>query len=304
MRANVRIRLTELGWKGLLLLLALVVAFLATAYHNLFFLLLAFACATAMLGAHGAFAATNGVRLTLPAAPLGPAGEALRTDVQVQTADGANALAVMVQIECAGKRHDLQSMPVLQAGARCSLSLPALPRGVHSCRLWLVSRYPLGLIEVARAASDHFEVVSHPKPRPAPAASATAAEETGADSLLGASQQGAQIAGLRPFVRGDALALIHWKASARRGSPVVKEREPEHAARRDLWLDRSGADGQLESRLAVVTGQLLSAVAKQESVRLRSQGMDSGWLAARSAAHVLLRQLAAMQPLETEANDA
>lgn len=299
-----RIRLTELGWKGLLLLLALVVAFQATAYHNLFFLLLAFAGATAVMGAHGAFFATRGVRLVSPQAPIGPADETLRVAVQVECANGIAALAVEVQIEHAGPRQTLQTLPTLMAGAPITLSLPGLPRGVHACRLWLVSRYPLGLIEVARPASEALEVVIHPNPRIAATGKAAAGEEGGEMSPAGAGRHGLQVAGLRPFVRGDSLAAVHWKATARRGSPVVKEREEEPVARRDLWLDRSGAPAAFELRLATVTGQLLLATANQEHVRLRSSDFDSGWIPPGKLPHATLRYLAEVQPMDPEAAHA
>jgi uncharacterized protein (DUF58 family) len=297
----VRIRLTELGWKGLLLLFALVLAFHATAYHNLFFLLLAFAGATAVLGAHGAFLATHGVRLVCPQAPIGPANEGLRLPVKVECASGFAGLAVELQLEHTGKRQTLQALPTLMAGARITLLLPGLPRGVHTCRLWLISRYPLGLIEIARPVSDALQVVAHPNPRITAEGSALAAEKGGGSRPASGSRRGLQIAGLRPFVHGDSRAAIHWKASARRGSPVVKELEDEPAIRRDLWLDRSGAQAAFEQRLATVTSQLLQAVANQESVRLRSSDYDSGWLASGKLPLSTWRYLAEVQPLVPEA---
>jgi len=205
-----------------------------------------------------------------------------------------------VQLECKGRRQDLQALPLLVGGNQLSLSLPGLPRGVHTGRLWLVSRHPFGLVEVARPASAPFELVVHPQPRIGAAALAKGGEESGETSQSAIGPHGPQVVGLRPFVRGDALAMVHWKASARRGSPVVKEREPERAARRDLWLERSGPAEQFEARLAAVTGQLLAAVANQESVRLRSQDYDSGWLAPRTAPRALLRHLAEVQHLQAE----
>jgi len=48
---------------------------------------------------------------------------------------------------------------------------------------------------------------------------------------------GIEFAELRPFVPGDVVRSIDWKATARRGSPWVRERHPEHNTDVVLFLD-------------------------------------------------------------------
>jgi uncharacterized protein (DUF58 family) len=52
---------------------------------------------------------------------------------------------------------------------------------------------------------------------------------------------GSEISGLRDFRSGDPLRRIHWRASLRRGSLVVRESEGEHRAEQEIRLRTQGA---------------------------------------------------------------
>ena len=47
----------------------------------------------------------------------------------------------------------------------------------------------------------------------------------------------ALLGGVRPFVSGDSLRTVHWRASARLGSPVAKRFEPAHGSTVIIALD-------------------------------------------------------------------
>ncbi|MFN6192492.1 MAG: hypothetical protein ACK5BN_01545, partial [Planctomycetota bacterium] len=70
-----RIRLTLLGWESMSLLAALTLAFFATAYSKLFFLLVTTCAALVALGALAAAANLRGVAVNDVELPLAAAGE-------------------------------------------------------------------------------------------------------------------------------------------------------------------------------------------------------------------------------------
>ncbi len=49
-----------------------------------------------------------------------------------------------------------------------------------------------------------------------------------------AGTEGREFASLRPYAPGDDVRLLDWKATARRGAPIVRETEPER--NQTLWL--------------------------------------------------------------------
>jgi uncharacterized protein (DUF58 family) len=87
---------------------------------------------------------------------------------------------------------------------------------------------------------------------------------------------------------------MHWKATARRGTAVVKEREPDADQALLVVLDRRVAPAALEVALAQVCERVLSARDQGRNLRLCSQGFDSG-PAPRTES--LLRWLATAAPL-------
>ncbi len=74
--------------------------------------------------------------------------------------------------------------------------------------------------------------------------------------------EGIEFAELRPFVAGDRVRRINWRATAKRGVPYVSDRHPERNADVILFLDtfsdvRGGTDGTLA--LAVRAAAALAA---------------------------------------------
>ena len=83
------------------------------------------------------------------------------------------------------------------------------------------------------------------------------------------------VAGVRPYVYGDAINRIHWLSSARHGELHVKEFDLEQAA--DLWilldLDRAvhagiGTDASVETAVTVVASIALRTLSDNRSVAM------------------------------------
>jgi len=55
-------------------------------------------------------------------------------------------------------------------------------------------------------------------------------------------------AGVRPFQPGDSLRLVHWRATARIGSPVSRRLEPARGREAILIVDVQTVDGRSEER--------------------------------------------------------
>jgi uncharacterized protein (DUF58 family) len=103
------------------------------------------------------------------------------------------------------------------------------------------------------------------------------------DEVARRRSEGIEFADLRPFVFGDPLRHVNWRASARRGQLWVNERHPERNADVVLFLDtfaeaRRGAAGTLD--LAVNAAATLAAhySRRRDRVGLVSFGGVLRWL--------------------------
>jgi uncharacterized protein (DUF58 family) len=107
-----------------------------------------------------------------------------------------------------------------------------------------------------------------------------------------ASRRGGRgdFAGLRPYVVGDSMRLIHWPSTARLGAPVVVEREPDRAG--EVLVVVNPGPGQLERELARACGEIVHHASVGRSVGLRLLGRT--WLPSRGSRHLreMLRALA------------
>ncbi len=61
------------------------------------------------------------------------------------------------------------------------------------------------------------------------------------DTSGGQGGEGSQVAGLRDYASGDHLRRVHWKASMRRGTLLVRDREVEQKAEFEALLRTRGA---------------------------------------------------------------
>jgi uncharacterized protein (DUF58 family) len=107
---------------------------------------------------------------------------------------------------------------------------------------------------------------------------------------------GIEFADLRPFVAGDRIRRINWRATARRGEPWVNETHPERNADVVIFLDtfaeaRNGGAGTLD--LAVQAAGSLAAhyIRAKDRVGLVSFGGLLNWLTASSGIVQLYRIL-------------
>jgi uncharacterized protein (DUF58 family) len=95
--------------------------------------------------------------------------------------------------------------------------------------------------------------------------------------------EGVEFADTRPFVTGDRLKSVNWRASARRASLIVNERHPERNADVVLFLDsfaeaRESDEGTLEHAVRVVATVAARFLERRDRVGLVTFGGILRWL--------------------------
>ena len=95
--------------------------------------------------------------------------------------------------------------------------------------------------------------------------------------------EGLEFADTRPFVAGDRVRSINWRATARRGSLVVNERHPERNADVVIFLDslaeaRAAAEGTLEQAVRTAATLATRFLERRDRVGLVAFGGILRWL--------------------------
>jgi uncharacterized protein (DUF58 family) len=268
--------------KGLLFYVLLGGAFFAAPYANLLFFLIAFLTILGFLGLLWTWLHLRGARGEVEAIEPVPAGS--RAEVRARIL-GGEALRVEIDLEGFGR--------VGGDGF-----LPALPRGVHAVRgARVTSTWPFGLFRASRPIPAPPEVVVYPAP------AGLAASRGGPGDLaelLGTphvARDALQPSGVREYRPGDQLSHVHWKASARRGTPVVKEWEGTRGGGQEIVLDLRSPPKPLERALSLVSALALAAREAKETLTLHAQGLSDTFGQDRRPWRELFRFLAAAKAL-------
>jgi uncharacterized protein (DUF58 family) len=173
-----------------------------------------------------------------------------------------------VTCSAAGKRFPAMSLTVGVAfeGTRLTARIPEIPAGGEATRVLsflpkrrgtlppvsceISTRFPFALFEKSMDAPAETFLVVYPEPEGAgdPAASRAAPDPYGGSSSAG--RQGTAIRGARDHMPADAVRDIHWKASARMGKWMVKERDRETAPVSDLRIPADCSPPEFERRVS------------------------------------------------------
>jgi uncharacterized protein (DUF58 family) len=108
--------------------------------------------------------------------------------------------------------------------------------------------------------------------------------------------EGIEFADLRPFVPGDRIRRVNWRATARRGEPWVNETHPERNADVVIFLDtfaeaRQGATGTLDLAVEAAGSLAVHYVREKDRVGLVAFGGVLNWLTVSSGVVQLYRVL-------------
>jgi uncharacterized protein (DUF58 family) len=108
--------------------------------------------------------------------------------------------------------------------------------------------------------------------------------------------EGIEFADLRPFVPGDRVRRVNWRATARRGEPWVNETHPERNADVVIFLDtfaeaRQGASGTLDLAVEAAGSLAVHYAREKDRVGLVAFGGVLNWLTVSSGVVQLYRVL-------------
>lgn len=108
--------------------------------------------------------------------------------------------------------------------------------------------------------------------------------------------EGIEFADLRPFVPGDRVRRVNWRATARRGEPWVNETHPERNADVVIFLDtfaeaRLGASGTLDLAVEAAGSLVAHYIREKDRVGLVAFGGILNWLTVSSGVVQLYRVL-------------
>jgi len=148
------------------------------------------------------------------------------------------------------------------------VELSGLPRGKHRPGPYTYSfTDPFGIFSAALSARSDVEVVVYPRTLPVRDLRLANLRPYGrARSMVRGYEDPAQLAEIRLYRQGDPARRIHWRTTARRGLPHVKEFELSAAAAVHVFLEmgiaayarREEEDLYVEAALSVVSRALSS----------------------------------------------
>jgi uncharacterized protein (DUF58 family) len=101
----------------------------------------------------------------------------------------------------------------------------------------LATKFPFGLVPRTRAVADANELFVYPALIPAPEALLRGLPAHPAPGRSFTPSRQGEFRGLRAYREGDDPRDIHWRSSARRGMPLVREKEDEQAREATVILD-------------------------------------------------------------------
>ena len=293
------IRPTALGWKALAFLAVLTAAFFAAPYQNLYFLLLAFLFTLGGMNAVWTIRNVAGVRGEVAAVGAFPAGSAAPLAVTID-AGTKRHFDLRATLDLGPRGRSAARIHVAKGEAGAAGEIAPLPRGVHAVRgAWIESTYPLGLLRARRGIPAQREIVVHPAPASIPNAPGGGA--AGLAAAIGGASGANQPSGLRDFRDGDETRAVHWRATARRGRPVVTEWDASIGEGLELVLDRRADEAALEAALSLVAALVLAARDAKELLTIHTQGLSKTFGPGHATWEELLRVLAAADRLPADA---
>jgi uncharacterized protein (DUF58 family) len=128
------------------------------------------------------------------------------------------------------------------------------------------TKFPFGLIQKSRDVSEPVELMIYPALVPLPAGILRGLPAVHGRGRVKWRTRSGDFFGLRDFRPGDDPRDIHWRTSARRGIPFVRESEDDEGLEATVLFDNAESDGGIEAFERAVS------LAASISVELLRQG--------------------------------
>jgi len=319
---KVEYKISRAGWLyfGATLLVAL--AALNTG-NNLLFLILACLVSVILMSGILSSVALAGVDLRIDLPEHIFAGQTVRATVELtngKLALPSFALRVEAVIPKNAQAATLLETPVYfpylprQQSLKQSVPVTFLKRGVHvQDSFHIVTRFPFGFLQKSRHVTLKSEALVYPSME-----SNTELSEIfpGIEGSIESHSKGRgqDLHSLREYVPTDSASHVHWKASARAGSLMVREFAREDDFRILLVLDPhpgstpspagSTADERFERAVSLCAGIAWRLYERNAYLQFRSFGIETRLAPVEDLIFPILRHLALAEPQSVAAQNA
>jgi uncharacterized protein (DUF58 family) len=188
----------------------------------------------------------------------------------LELADGRNPVAIRL---AAGEERDLEIR------LRCTRWTSA-----ELGNVWLRARDRIGLVRYEGSVDRRRPIRIYPTPERLRRLLAPArTQPTTGSEVSRARAEGLEFADMRPFVAGDRVRSVNWRATARRDSLVVNERHPERNADVVIFLDsfaeaRAADEGTFEHAVRAAATLATRFLERRDRVGLVAFGGFLRWL--------------------------
>ena len=312
-------RVSRAGWIyfGGIILVAL--AALNTG-NNLLFLVLACLIAIILMSGILSSVTLSGVEMRLELPEHIFAGQPVRANIQSQN-DKHTLPSFSLRVE-AVKPKDAPAVAMLETPVyfpylpkrdRVQQTVPMtfMRRGVHRQDTFrIVTRFPFGFLQKSRRLDLKTEAVVYPSVAPTDELVEILPGLHGALESL-SKGRGQDLYALRGYVANDSVRHVHWKASARSGSLMVREFTREDDCRVLLVLDphissvlKPGSDPaahtaseRFERAITLCAALSWHFYERNAHLQFRSAGVETRLAPAEEIVFLILRYLALASPL-------
>ena len=312
-------RITLEGWiyMGGILLVAL--AALNTG-NNLLFLILSSLIATVLMSGILSSITLSGVEMKLELPEHIFAGQVIRTTVELEN-EKLTLPSFSLRVEAAKAKSSAPAamldtpvyFPYLPKQDRVQQIVPmTFPRrGVYCQEAFrIVTRFPFGFLQKARRLNLKKEALVYPSVEPTPEFMEILPALQGALESL-TKGRGHDLYALRDYIPTDSARHVHWKASARFGSLMVREFTREDDNRILLVLDphlsaeeasrfapgKSLTNERFERAITICASLAWHFSQQKSFLEFRSAGVETPLAPADEIIFAILRHLALAQPL-------
>ena len=292
--------------------------------NNLLFLILASLIAIILMSGILSSITLSGVAMRLQLPEHIFAGQPIRATLELQN-EKLTLPSFSLRVEAVTAKNSPPAalletpiyFPYLLKRGRAHQTVPiSFPsRGVYRQDAFrIVTRFPFGFLQKAHRVDLRTEALVYPSVEPTSEFFEILPGLQGAMESL-AKGRGQDLYALRDYVPTDSARHVHWKASARLGSLMVREFTREDETRILLVLDphtfsaesdeapRVAAD-RFERAVTLCAGIAWHFFERNAQLQFRSAGMETPLAPAEQTIFVILRHLAMAQPLPADPDHA
>ena len=316
-------KVTREGWLYILGIFLISLAALNTG-NNLLFLILASLIAIILMSGILSSITLSGVAMRLQLPEHIFAGQPIRASIELEN-EKLTLPSFSLRVEAVTEKNSppatLLETPVYfpylpkrgRAHQTVSLSFPS--RGLYTQDAFrIVTRFPFGFLQKAHRLNLRTEALVYPSVEPTREFFEILPGLQGAMESL-AKGRGQDLYALRDYLPTDSARHVHWKASARLGSLMVREFTREDETRVLLVLDphtftaQPGAAPQapadrFERAVTLCAGIAWHFFERNALLQFRTAGMETPLAPAEQTIFAILHHLAMAQPLPPDPEHA